>query len=208
MMRSACIAAVVLFAAAAARADTVALDDSHTWAGGSDTLVSDLGFHMVQADIESLPDYAYVDRFPTVHGDVVLGQSAQKRTVPTGWRTWSHGAEPGVLWTVGATSLDLALPAGVNAIDFYLEPNPFAVVSFTVTTDGGTATVTQDIDGYAGAKYFGFYSTDGAFSSIEISADTDFAIGEVRVANPEPGTLALLGAALAGAYAWRRRRRA
>lgn len=195
--------------AASAQAGPVLLGDSDSWvAPGSDTL-SSLGFVMQNVDLTSIADYTNVTSFGTPLGTVSMDTSANKRTVPTNWSTWSHGATPAVLFVDSANSVTWTLPSGVGAVDFYVEPNLFSVYDITVDLGGGV-TSTQSVDGTSGAKYFGAYTTSGSIHSLTISADPNasgFAFGEIRVAAPEPALplLVLLGFGFVGL---RRRRRA
>jgi len=140
-------------------------------------------------------------------GTVGFTPSADHRVIGGGWATWSHGYTGDVYYTMGATSMTLGMPAGTGAFYFYVEPNPFSVFSFTVSS-GGTSGVFS-VDGSGGARGFAFIDPLG-LGTITISSDVDFAFGEFGIAGrqptvPEPGSsLVLLGLGLAG-LAWRKR---
>lgn len=126
---------------------------------------------------------------PPVGGFIGFSIPLSHREIGDGWATWSHGYTGDVYFTKGALSVTLTLPADTGAFYLYAEPNPFQTFSIKATSASGTS-VTQSVDGFAGAKYFGFHSTDpfDAIVSIEVKSSADFAIGEFGIAQviPEP----------------------
>ncbi len=166
------------------------------------------GFNMLAFGADPRPLFNDVNDITTADGapfgTLGFGAAVNHRQIGAGWATWSHGYTGDVYYTNGATSLSLALPAGTGAFYFYVEGNPFDVRSFTATADDGT-TLTFDVNGNAGARGYGFWTTGGSLTSISVSSDVDFAIGEFGAARiPAPGAAALLG--LGGLVATRRRR--
>ena len=164
---------------------------------------------MSDVDLSGIADFSVIGAFGTPAGGITLSSTVTKLSVPTSWATSSHGATPDVLYE---SSSILTMPAGVTAFDFYAEPEPGSLFSMTATADDGTF-VTQTVDGAGGAKYFGFHGTGGTtISLISISSlsPSGFAYGEMRTSTsspiPEPGTLGLLGLALAGVFVVRRKR--
>jgi hypothetical protein len=156
--------------------------------------------------IDSISNYTSITSLGTGGaGDTgasdVIGFSAsvEKRQVGYGWATWSHSATPHIVVVSGST-ITIDLPVNVGAFDFYMEPNVFQSFTMTATADDGT-TVSQTVDGYYGAKYFGFAGTGGSTIdsiTINLKDSTTFAIGEMRIAAvPLPGA-AWLGFALMG----------
>jgi len=145
-------------------------------------------------------------------GDVTFSPDLSHRKIGTGWATWSHGYTGDVYYSNGATSITLGLPADTAAFLFYAEPNPFAVFTITATANDGTL-LSVDVDGFAGANGYGFYTTATALTSITVSSSIDFAVGEFGIAKgviPETSTV-VSGAVLAGLLgfgAWRRFRKA
>jgi hypothetical protein len=125
------------------------------------------------------------------------------------WTSWSNGYK-GDVYVSGRQAVTITLPAQTNAFYFYAEPNQFMTFSMTATTNDGTTSGPIPVAGYAGAQYFGFYTTGTApLSSVTISGDdtTGFAIGEFGISAPyqfilpdssisDPGVLA--GGILAG----------
>ena len=109
--------------------------------------------------------------------------------VPSSWATWSGGKTPAVLFTEGAESLDGSFgPQPVIAFGLEIEPNLFSVFNVSLTTtDGGTHTLSQTVNGDAGAKFFGWI---GDVISMQVTCSggcAGFAIGE-PVVGGFPGT--------------------
>jgi hypothetical protein len=103
-----------------------------------------------------------------------------KRTIGSGWATWSHGYT-GVVYAASGPSAAIYLPPGTAAFYLYAEPNQFAVLNITATTDAGTTSGPIAVNGSSGATGFGFHTTAGE-SIVSISITTDdqsgMAIGE------------------------------
>src|SRR5499427_8479679 len=107
----------------------------------------------------------------------------QRLQVGAGWATWSEGKTPAVLFTLGAESLSGAFgPLPVIAFGLEIEPNFFNVLNVSLTTkDGGTHTLSQAVNGFAGAKFFGWI---GEVTSLQVACSGGcggFAIGELVV---------------------------
>lgn len=172
-----------------------ALDDSNSWATGTDTLEAILGFNMVDVPDPGLPEFTDVTTLPSPKGDLTFDPAVNYRLIGSGWATWSHGYTEEVYYSNGATSVMIEMPDGTDAFDLYVEPNPLSVIDITVTAQNGTTTsLTQAVDGEGGAKYYGFYALAGDWiDKITVSADVDFAVGEFRLATtpttPEPTTV-------------------
>jgi hypothetical protein len=101
-----------------------------------------------------------------------------------GWTTWSNGYTGDVYFTNGQTGVTMTLPAQTAAFYFYAEPNPWDPYTIVATAQDGTQ-ISQTVNGYAGAAYYGFYGTGGTYiSSITVTTpqSIDFAVGEFGIA--------------------------
>jgi len=141
------------------------------------------------------------------HWVVYFSSPVSVRQIGAGWATWSHGYTGNCFYT-GSTSLTMTFGDwGINAFQFYAEPNPFGVFQMTATGSDGSASVAsqQFPDGYWGATGWGFYGTHGSsVMSVAIWSDMDFAVGEFAHGFvPGPASLSLL--ALGGLVVGRRR---
>jgi hypothetical protein len=139
------------------------------------------------------------------------------------WATWSsppfsETATPIVLpdfRSGGLPTATFTFSQALSAFGMELEPDPFGMHPITVSFfDGATlvGTISQMVEGSAGAREFAATTTTQQFTSVTISSDFDFAAAQLRYTTsvPEPGTLALSAVGFVGllAYAWRRHRQA
>ncbi|MEJ5252121.1 MAG: PEP-CTERM sorting domain-containing protein [Chthonomonadetes bacterium] len=149
----------------------------------------------------------------------------KKYTAPNvTWATWSAAPDsqrgPGdtlpVLFSNGATAVRFNLSMPVSTFGFEAEPNPFAVYTLTAlfydASDNLLGSITQNVDGNAGARLFAA-SSSTPISYVVFSGQVDWAAGAFRYALPqggpvipEPTTMALFGAGLLGFLPLRRRR--
>jgi hypothetical protein len=188
------------------------LDDSHSWATGSNTLGS-LGFSMVNVpDPELMPLTSVTNLFSPL-GDLTFSPEVQYRQVGDTWKTWSGGYLGEVYSSNGKDSITINLPSNIAAFDFYVQPNEFSLYDIIVTaatTTGATTSLLQEVLGDGGAKYFGFYTTGkDLISTITVSTNSSkaagFGIAELYLASasqsvPEPASvLGLLTFGLVGA---------
>lgn len=184
---------------AAPAANAVAMYDNLTdWATA-------LGSSYVNTTTDPNSTFTDVNTITLDDGTVLtLGSSANVRQIGVGWGTWSGGYTGIVYYTNGATSFSFSLTP-VGALGFEIEPNPFAVYDITLTLEDASV-LTQSVDGNAGAKFFGWVGA--GITSVTISSDVDFAFGNFFSPGsvPEPATLALIGAGLAGMGVLRRRK--
>lgn len=183
------------------KAAIIAIDDSGSWATGTDTLAN-LGFNMVTVPDSPEAELSSVSTLSSPFGNLTFSPTVEKRYIGSSWTTWSHG-HMGEVYYSGANvvTTKIKLPFGISAFDLYVEPDMFSTYKITVTViDSSLATLTQEINGFGGAKYFGFYATNGGvLSSVTITdrtggAANGFAMAEFRLAAREiPETSSVLG---------------
>jgi len=81
----------------------------------------------------------------------------------------------------------------VDAFGVYIQPEPYIVKTLTLSLASGES-LTQQVHGEGGARFFGWTGLDG--TSITISGDSAFAFGQFYEGHtasvPEPRTVALM----------------
>jgi hypothetical protein len=196
---------VVLAAATAAPASITG------YAGGSVAPGATLGpYTMTPFSCDPHPLFADVTSVASPLGGVVgFSIPMEHFRVGHGWATWSNGYTGDVYFTDGHTGVTMTLPAQTAAFYFYAEPNPWGQYTIVATAQDGTQ-VTQGVNGYSGAAYYGFYGTGGSYlTSIAVTTPQpiDFAVGEFGIAMgscspcvPAPAgiLLAAIGTSLVG----------
>ncbi len=134
---------------------------------------------------DSRPEGESVDGVSDPAGTIGFSPDLSHRRVPNSWATWSHGYTGDVYFTETESTVTMTLPAGTKAFAFYAEPNTFDSFTVEAIAQDGTSSEPVDIQGYAGARYFGFYGTGTqTVASIEITASdpAGFAVGEFQIA--------------------------
>lgn len=106
--------------------------------------------------------------------------------VGQGWETWSHGYTGDVYSYFDQTAAIILLPQGTRAFYFYTEPNVYSNYTAEAIADDGTTSGPITIQGYAGAKFIGFYVTGSQclLKTIKITyppAAGGFAIAEFGI---------------------------
>jgi hypothetical protein len=119
--------------------------------------------------------------------------------IPSDWGTWCCSYKGQVLWTGGGSSFTFTLLPGekTRGIGFYAEPDLFSTYSVTLAADNG-ASLTELVNGDAGAQFFGFSAPAGTVTSFTISSGDDFAVGDFFAAVPELSTWAMTFIGFAG----------
>ena len=122
--------------------------------------------------------------------------------VGSSWATWSDGETPAILYSAASSLTATFDPIwGIHGLGFELEPEPFQTFTMTMDLIDGSS-LSQDVDGYAGATFFGWTFDGGpTIASMTIScAGCDFAIGRMVTEQPvpEPGMLALMSLGILG----------
>ena len=75
----------------------------------------------------------------------------------------------------------MTLPVGTEAFYFYAEQNSFDLCDITAQSLSGTM-VTQNVNGSAGAAYYGFYTPDNdPIVSITVFHSCSLETGHVRL---------------------------
>jgi GDSL-like lipase/acylhydrolase family protein len=141
-------------------------------------------WEMSQFGSDPQPLFSSVGGVTGPTGDVTFSPALEHRSIGDGWATWSNGYTGDVYWTGEGLSATITLPSDTSAFYFYAEPDPFAVFSMTAVAQDGTSTSSGPIlvDGFAGARYFGFCSQGSdSIASITISSAADFAVGEFGI---------------------------
>jgi hypothetical protein len=137
---------------------------------------------MTPFPLDARPVFTDVTTVPSpLGGDVTFSSACNIRTIGFGWATWSHGYAGSVYYTNGAATLDINPPAH-SAFYLYVEPNPFSLIEFAITRDGGTPVV-EGIEGSSGAKGYGFCGGTKTINVRTTDGFTDFAVGEFGIAN-------------------------
>jgi len=201
----AALSLVVLAAATAAPASITGV------AGGSAAPGATLGpYSMTPFLCDPQPLYHHVTSVASPLGGVVeFSIPLDHYRVGQGWATWSNGYTGDVYSTDWHSSVTMNLPDQTEAFYFYAEPNPWGQYTIVATAQDGTQ-ITQSVNAYAKAAYYGFYGTDGSYiTSIAVAAPCHigFGIGEFGIALgsyapsvPAPGAilLAALGTVVVG----------
>ncbi len=143
------------------------------------------GYTMTKFAADPQGLFANVSSVAAPTGTVGFSPSLSHRKVGMGWLTWSHGYTGDVYATAG-TSATLTLPANTVAFYLYVEPNIQSSANVTATSNGGVTSGAVNVNGNAGARYFGFYATGSdTLTSITISVPAPalgFGIGEFGIA--------------------------
>ncbi len=179
---------------------------------GATTMYSDLsawqaaaGGSAATVDQSLLTESSYVSSLNLVGGGTIdFGNSSLVvYTANSSWMTWPNSYDGHVLWTNGVESVSGTFSAPVQAFGLWMEPNPFSDCSMTMSLSDGSS-LTQTVNGYYGAKFFGFAGWDGQGTQVMTlsCAGADFAFSvspsDRSMAVPEPCTVAFLLFGLAG----------
>jgi hypothetical protein len=137
------------------------------------------------------PNGAQVSGVAGPTGQLIFTPALTHTRIGQGWATWSNGYIGDVYYTASdgsVASVTITLPAKTRAFYLYAEPNLFSTFSISATADDGTTSGQVGVDGYSGARYFGFYSQNGKryVKSVTISIDNPmgamgFGIGEFGI---------------------------
>ena len=176
-----------------------------------------------QAPQAAIPNFTNVTLIPgsPIPGNLTTAASVNKRTIGSGWATWSHGYTGVVYYSNGASTIVMNLPPSTGAFYFYAEPNNFASYIISAVTDSGVSSGNITVQGNSGANGYAFYTTAGeSILTITVTAAqgaSGFAIGEFGISaaqafipSADIPTLSewalLLFSALFGGLVWWRQR--
>lgn len=112
-------------------------------------------------------------------GSLEFSYPATIATIGYNWQTWSGGYTGQVLGSYNDTDITIMLSENIIALGFYVEQNDYDIKEITITLDNGQ-TISQNINGYAGAGFFGFYGGRVASITISISPADYFAFGNFK----------------------------
>lgn len=198
----------------AAEAAIMAVGDSASWITGTNELANQ-GFNMVSLPKSSVSEKSSFSTLSSPFGNLSFGSEVEKRVIGSSWNTWSNDYQGEVYYNKGASSLQITMPPGILAFDLYIEPEVFDFFEIAVTATSGktsTTNLSQNVNGDSGAKYFGFYGTDGdLIQSITLidksgGAANGFAMAQLRVA-PVPEPITMGGSVLALCLGWGMRKK-
>lgn len=153
------------------------------------------------ADLSGVPEHTLVNQLDAFGTSLVFDADLERVDVPSSWSSWSGGAQPNLLYHFSSFSLTATFAGGpfTGGFGFEVQPDLFGVFPMMLTLSDGH-TLTQLVDGFGGAAFFGWTGTD--ITSFTISCvDCSFALGQIAVqdsaaAVPEPATIGLLGLGL------------
>lgn len=138
-----------------------------------------------------VPNHTAISGFTTVDG-VGVGVDSVVRQIGDGWATWCCGYGGQILADYSSTSVTFTLLNPVKGFGLFVEPDPFGAHDITLTTSSGQF-LTQSVEGYAGAAFFGW--TGSGVTGFTLSSAQDFGAGDVFSqggAVPEPATWAFM----------------
>jgi len=140
---------------------------------------------------DSTGEYSTESSITSPIGQVGFDEPASHLIVPSSWATWSNGYTSDVYQSQnelpdGGYEITLTLPPGTGAFYLYGEPDAFQSYSMTATANDGTTSGAEQVEGEAGASFFGFYASCGhTVSSVTVdegAGDDGMAVGEFGIA--------------------------
>jgi hypothetical protein len=177
----------VLVAAAPSNAFTVISQPDATYQ--STTTLIDISGIASDTAVNSLTDGSIV---------VSLSSTLTKGQVPTDWGSWSsppnsQSSTPAVLYREPLKTLNVFLSKPSVTFGFELEPSIFGTYTFSAHFYSGLAlvgSISQAIQGYAGARLFAASDSSNPFTSVRIDSSTadpvGFAIAQLRYESAPP----------------------
>jgi hypothetical protein len=148
-------------------------------------------------DISGIADFTNLTSITDGTQTVSFDLTMNKRSVPASWGTWgsppfTEGNTPHILYTQGADALEMTLSVPSGIFGFELNPNPFAVHTYTAQFYSGAelvGSITRDISGDAGARLLAAQTNGPLFDRVVVTGTADFAIARVRYGEGEPSEI-------------------
>jgi hypothetical protein len=145
------------------------------------------------------PDFSAVSSLTVAGTTASFSSDLVALTVPATWSSWgappdTEGSTPRVLWTNGLTSIEITLSQPVSVFGFEAQPNTSVPSDFTAEFFSGATSlgsIARTVDGNGGARLFA--ASAPSIDRVVITANDDFAIGQLReaAAVPEPSAVIL-----------------
>lgn len=120
----------------------------------------------------------YGDTSTALVGGTIDYPSSSIEKIGSGWATWSGDYTGEVVWDASANSVTIDV-SGLSAFGFEVEPDQYKAEPITVKLSNGQK-LTAQVQGQAGAQFFGYVGGDVTSITISDAVGHDFAFGDFR----------------------------